>query len=185
MIEEWRPVLRYERHYEVSNLGRVRRLLGGQGAQAGRILRRYDASGDGYRFVMLSRDDRKKTYGMHVLVAEAFLGRRPRGKVPNHKNLQKHDNRATNLEWLTRKQNARHALAAGKKGGRPMPGEQNGRAKLTAAQVVEIRRLKGVVGQRPLALLCGVSKTAIQLIHQGKHWPGDLRVRQFPEARTP
>jgi hypothetical protein len=170
MTERWRPVVGYEGHYEVSNLGRVRRSCGGRGAQAGRILRRHDRSGDGYRSVQLCRKDRKRFFGVHALVAEAFLGRRPRGKFPNHKNLVKSDNRASNLEWLTRKQNAQHALRSGRKGGRSLPGADNGRAKLTMRQVAEIRRQKGRVSQRSLARLCGVSKTAIQLIHQGKHW---------------
>lgn len=63
-----------------------------------------------------------------------------------------------------------------------MSGSANGRAKLTKAQVFEVMRQKGRIGQRVLAALCGVSKTAIQRIHQGKNWPEDLRVREFPEV---
>lgn len=181
MPEIWRPVIGYEGYYSVSNLGRVQRIAGGRGAEVGRILTRYERNGDGYRFVQLSRDDQKRTFGVHVLVAETFLGPRPRGKFPNHKNLKKPDNRAANLEWLTRKQNAQHALARGVHGGRSMAGAANGRAVLTGVQVAEIRRHKGRIGQRALARLCGVSKTCIQWIHQGKHWrPADLRVREFP-----
>lgn len=168
--ELWRPVVGYEAHYEVSSLGQVRRSRGGMGSYVGRILKRYDKSGDGYRFVQLCKQNRKRFFGVHVLVAEAFLGRRPKGKVPNHRNLDKTDNRAENLEWLTRKQNAQHAIAAGRVGGRALQGEANGRAKLSVEQVAIIQRLKGVVGQRDLARLCGVSKTAIQMIHQGRHW---------------
>lgn len=50
----------------------------------------------------------------------------------------------------------------------------------TAKQVAVVRKLKGIVGQRELAILCGVVKTSIQKIHQGKSWPEDLRVREFP-----
>jgi hypothetical protein len=178
--EEWRPVHGYEDHYEVSSTGRVRRTRAGRGATAGRVLRQHDQGG--YLAVQLCRFDVKRKVGVHILVAEAFHGPRPEGKLPNHKNLLKDDNRADNLEWVTPKENAQHALAAGRKGGRSMPGEGNGRAKLTAAQVDLIRRLRGRLGQRRLAALCGVSKTAVQLIQQGKHWrsPEDLRVREFP-----
>jgi hypothetical protein len=180
MTEEWRPVIGYEDHYEVSNIGRVRRTKSGRGATAGRLLKRYDRCGDGYRFVQLSKNDVKRTFGVHVLVAEAFICPRPPGKVPNHKNLIKSDNCVENLEWLTCSENAQHAIEAGRHGGRPMPGEKNGRAKLSAGQVAQIRAQKGKVGQRTLARLCGVSKTAIQKIHQGLAWPEDLREREFP-----
>lgn len=92
--------------------------------------------------------------------------------------LKKTNNQADNLEWLTNRQNTLHAIQNGKKPGRAMPGDQNPRAKLSAEQVSLIKRLKGVVGQRGLAALCGVSKSAIQFIHQGKHWKD--RVQQFP-----
>lgn len=57
-------------------------------------------------------------------------------------------------------------------------GESNAKAKLTEADVAEIRRLKGTVSQRLLAQRFGVSKTAIRYIHQGRNWrqfPGDVR----------
>lgn len=177
----WMPVVGYEDYYEVSETGLVRRVRAGRGASAGKLLRQ--AKGDGYHYVQLCRRDVKRKVGVHILVCEAFHGRRPRGKVPNHKNFIKNDNRVDNLEWLTAKQNAKHAVAGGRPGGKAMPGELNGRAKLSAAQASAVRRLKGIVGQRDLALLCGVSKTLIQKIHQGKLWPEDLRVRELPEAR--
>ena len=181
IFEEWRPVVGYEGEYAVSSIGRVKRVAGGMGAIAGRILRaKAPTKTCDYMRVQLCRKDRKRTFGIHVLVAEASHGRRPRGKYPNHKDCNKMNNTADNLEWLTQIQNQRHAVRNGRSGGRPLRGAENGRAKLTVAQVHEVRRLKGVVGQRVLAVLCGVSKSAIQFIHQGKHWPADLRVRVFP-----
>jgi hypothetical protein len=181
MSVKWLPVRGYEGLYAVSARGDVKRVAGGRGATAGRLLRRYLAR-DGYRFVMLSKGDRKRTFGVHVLVAEAFIGPRPPRKFCNHKNLKKADNRACNLEWLTNRQNALHALRAGRRGGRPMRGEKNGNARLTRRQVAEVSRQKGRIGQRVLAALCGVSKTAIQKIHQGRAWPEDLRVREYPRG---
>jgi len=183
MIEEWHPVVGYEREYTVSSLGRVRRVASGRGATVGRILRaKAPTKTCDYMRVQLCRKDKKRTFGIHVLVAEAFHGRRPRGKFPNHKDCNKINNCAANLEWLTQIQNQRHAVRNGRPGGRPLCGTENGRAKLTVGQVHEIRRLKGIVGQRVLAVLCGVSKSAIQFVHQGKHWPEDLRVREYPNG---
>lgn len=171
MTERWVPVVGYEGHYEVSDLGQVRRSRAGRGATAGRVLRfKLPNRTNDYCRVQLCREDQKRTYAVHVLVCEAFHGARPRGKFANHIDLDKTNNAPSNLEWLTRKQNARHALARGRVGGKALPGARNGRAKLTEAQVVEIRKMRGRVGQRELAALCGVSKTCIQWIHQGKHW---------------
>jgi hypothetical protein len=184
MTEEWRDVRSYEGLYQVSDLGRVRRIGAGRGATAGRVLKQKPPTHKcDYLRVQLCKNDVKRTVIVHALVAEAFIGRRPRGKHVNHKNLDKLDNRFVNIEWVTRRQNAQHALQAGRVGGRAMPGARNGRAKLTESQVAEIRKQRGRIGQRVLAILCGVSKTAIQLIHQGKHWPEDLRVREFPRCQ--
>lgn len=38
-METWRPIVEHEGWYEVSDRGRVRRVKGGMGAKAGRILR--------------------------------------------------------------------------------------------------------------------------------------------------
>jgi hypothetical protein len=166
--ERWCPIPGYEGWYEVSSFGRVRRILGCRGATAGRILRQHFAGG--YPALSLYRNDRKTKFQVHVLVATAFYGPRPPGYHVNHKDTDKSNNRADNLEWITPAANVQHALAHGLHGGRPLPGEANGRAKLGAASVEEIRRLKGRLGARMIAKRFGVSRSAVQLIHQGKSW---------------
>lgn len=52
----------------------------------------------------------------------------------------------------------------------PPKGERNPRAKLTAAQALEIRAARGRVSQRELARMYGVSKGAIWFIQSGRHW---------------
>jgi hypothetical protein len=191
--ERWLPVVGYEDLYEVSDLGSIRRSRGGRGSVAGRVLTAKKAT-NGYRHVDLSRDDQKSRFGIHRLVAMAFIGAPPSlAHQVNHKNADKSDNRAVNLEWATRLENVAHALSLGIKGGRPLPGELCGTAKLTWGQVAEIRALRGVMGARGIAAHYGVSRTAVQRIHQernwrpenappGDAWPEDLRVRQFPNV---
>ncbi len=186
MAEEWRPIPGYEGWYEASSCGNIRRLLACRGATAGRVLKQ-SLRGE-YLAVSLYRNDRKRKYDVHVLVASAFHGVRQSELIVNHRDTNKRNNRADNLEWVTPAGNVAHAISHGLHGGRPLPGEENGRAKLTQEQVAEIRRLKGVIGARPLAKRFGVSRSAIQFIHQNKHWldpqewPADLRVREFPRA---
>lgn len=134
-----------------------------------------------------SSNDKKTRRLIHQLVAEAFLGKRPTDHHhPNHLDADKTNNRASNLEWATNAENNAHARSLGLIPA--MRGENNGRSKLTADQVAEIRALKGRLGQRVIADRFGVARSMVQRIHQGKawsssEWPPDLRVRQFPEAR--
>ena len=54
-----------------------------------------------------------KQHRRHRVIAEAFVPN-PTGKpFINHKNGVKTDNRADNLEWVTRSENARHSFANG------------------------------------------------------------------------
>lgn len=61
----------------------------------------------------------------------------------------------------------------------PTNGQRNGRAKLTAEQVKEIRSLKGAMSQAAIGARFGVSKTLVRRIHQGKAW------REFPASSNP
>jgi len=45
---------------------------------------------------------------VHRVVVEAFIGKIPKGKEINHKNLDKHCNNVDNLEIVTRSENAIH-----------------------------------------------------------------------------
>ena len=67
----------------------------------------------GYRVIHLRRNGENRQFKAHRLVAMAFLPND--GNLPevNHKNGIKNDNRAENLEWCTRSQNAKHAYAHG------------------------------------------------------------------------
>ena len=170
MPETWRAIPGYERLYEVSIQGCVRRIGRNRGAVVGRIMKPRKMK-KGYLYLDLSRDDCKKRFSVHHIVALAFIGPAPTPLHEiNHKDLNKENNVPTNLEWMTSAENVQHAIANGACGWRPLYGEQNGRTKLTMAQVQEIRRLKGVHGARIIAQQFGISRSAVQFIHQGKHW---------------
>ena len=77
----------------------------------------YKTTKGSYLYVDIINDDFiKVTKAVHQLVCQTFHGAAPcDGKIyePNHKNLDKHDNRPSNLEWLTRAQNVQHSYDSG------------------------------------------------------------------------
>ena len=96
MKEVWKPVVGYEGLYEVSNLGRVRRV---------KIIEP-SRKKHGYMQISLTGSDGvRKSFRLHRLVAEAFIPN-PDGKPQvNHKDEDTENNRARNLEWATAEEN--------------------------------------------------------------------------------
>jgi hypothetical protein len=114
---EWRPVAEYEGFYEVSSYGDVRSLDRkvegrGGGHKAGQY-RRFEITPKGYRRVALSRDGAQHTFMVHRLVAQAFIPNPGDKPEVNHRNGDKADNRAENLEWATSSENQQHAYETG------------------------------------------------------------------------
>lgn len=105
-MEEWRPVVGFEGHYEVSSHGRVRSLdrtltygRGRTRKYAGRIMKTPQST-CGHPVVSLSKGGRCWTAYVHRLVLDAFEGPRP----PNHR-IRRLDgdllnNRPGNLLWV-------------------------------------------------------------------------------------
>ena len=96
MIEIWKAVTGYEDVYEVSNLGRVRRVGAATGAHLGRILK--NTNRDGYAVVNLSTHSRTRTLLVHRLVAEAFIGVSTDSQV-RHLDDNPQNNAVSNLAW--------------------------------------------------------------------------------------
>lgn len=70
----------------------------------------------GYMSVASARKSKSGKYSkiqVHRLVASAWCDGRSAELVVNHKNGTKTDNRASNLEWVTRTENAAHAGRTG------------------------------------------------------------------------
>lgn len=115
-MEEWRPVQEFEGVYEISSLGRVRRVVSCMGGTAGTILRPW-ISGAGYLYVGLRLPGRRKRVGVHRLVAVAFLGQpTPERPEVNHLDGDKTNNAVGNLEWVSHGENHKHAYRTGLSG---------------------------------------------------------------------
>lgn len=124
MNEVWKDVVGYEGLYQVSNLGRVRsvdRVTFSTGTMRedanyhfkGKLLKQgnRNASISPYKQVVLYKDRKHKTYGVHRLVAEAFIPNPNNLPQVNHKDENPSNNNVNNLEWCTAKYNVNYGTA--------------------------------------------------------------------------
>lgn len=175
--EEWRQIPSAP-GYSASSLGRIRRDAGvvrGPRARSKRFSPQrilvLSTASTGYlicntKNILAVTGVRSKTRCVHHLVSEVFLGQKPTGLVVNHKNSIRSDNRPHNLEYVTQAGNIRHMLAAG----RGLTGSKCPWAKLTEAQVIEIRGANGTTEDHIFAERFGLSREAIGNARRGRSW---------------
>jgi hypothetical protein len=185
--EEWRDIPEWEGFYQASSLGRIRNVRTGKILSPGR-------APNGYLIAILMRGDRVRySRSVHRLVIKAFIGLDTR--QVNHIDGVKHNNRITNLEYCTPKENKAHARAlgltpTGQRAGmnthpecrmygddnpsrrlpeRLLRGEKHGNATLTDKDVAEIKAslASGATGAS-LAKRYRVGKSTISRIKHGK-----------------
>lgn len=119
MTEVWKSVEGYEGLYEVSNMGNVRGLTRTIASKDGKPLTvhgrylKHLLNEKGYVCVVLSKNNIRKKYKVHRLVAKAFIDNPNGKKEVNHINGDKTDNRPSNLQWVTRSENVTHAYKNG------------------------------------------------------------------------
>lgn len=113
-MEIWKNIKGYEGLYQVSNMGRVKSLGRTLIKKDGRkftVKERFLKPGttkDGYPIVVLYAAGSHKTLTVHRLVCTAFNENTENKPCINHINENKTDNRASNLEWCTHKENNNH-----------------------------------------------------------------------------
>lgn len=164
----WKPVIGCDGFYFVSSDGRVRRENAARGTRAGREVALVRDKGGYWRFSVCV-NSKSRGISLHGAVAAAFIGPCPNGFEVNHQDGNKNHNKLSNLEYLTRSDNLRHAYAIGIKSNH---GEKNPRARLTAEKVGWIKR---IAKHRPLTneelgRCFGVTKHSISNIVCGRSW---------------
>ena len=108
--EDWRNVVGYEGLYQVSNYGRIKSFH----SVCSRIIR-YTSNKKIYPTVGLTKNGKTKNYGVHVLVATAFIKNPENFPVVHHKDNSKFNSCFWNLDWVTYSANARLAFQMGVK----------------------------------------------------------------------
>lgn len=107
MTEAWKAIDGYEGLYEVSNTGLVRSLNFNNTGRA--KLMKPRKRQDGYLSVNLCKNGKHKSIKLHRLVASAFIPNPLNLETVNHRDEDKTNNNVSNLEWLTRGDNARYS----------------------------------------------------------------------------
>lgn len=170
IAEEWRFVRGYDGRYQVSNLGRVRRVVSKYGHRCDpKILRATPCvSRGGYLRIGLREDGRKRLHQVHRLVLEAFIGPPPfAGAQAAHLDNNPQNNDVRNLAWMSCRDNLRMRDAAGT----APKGERNNKAKLTNVSVQDIRRRRAAgESGASLAREYGVCKNTVWNIVHRQNW---------------
>ena len=147
--------------YEISDAGEIRN------KHTGRIIKQFVGK-DGYLRTQIAG----KTRLVHRLVAIAFVPAEVGKDFVNHKDGNKQNNQADNLEWCTRSENLQHAYNKALR--RPPTGVQNGRCKLSYEDVSFI--LENYIprderyGAKALAKHFGVARQTICAVASGQNW---------------
>jgi hypothetical protein len=110
-MEEFKDVKGFEGLYQVSNQGRLFKCeKGARGKQVG--VSRTDGLHN-YTHTILYKDGHRHEATIHRLVAVAFVPNPENRPCVNHKDGNKHNNTAENLEWVSHSENSQHAVDNG------------------------------------------------------------------------
>ena len=167
--EEWRPVVGYEDRYEVSSLGRVRSLdrtvhlyNGGSYIRKGAMMHPTRDTYGHLQVRLCGGRGNARMKQVHRLVADAFLGPRPKGAHTRHLNGVPTDNAVENLAYGSGRENQIDCYRYGSK---------SSAGKLSISQVIEIRRrVQAGESYRSVARDFGVNKSNVQRILTGEHF---------------
>lgn len=167
-MEKWKDIPEFEGVYRISDQGNIlscrnNRLIHG------------DRNSSGYSRVILSNGNIRKRFFIHRMVAMMFCGGYFDGAVVNHKNLDKSDNRASNLEWVSRSENSRHAH---------INGHQPGAFTKKPYEIVYRNGESAVYDSvRDCAVAYGICKSTLyNILNRGGAMPDGSMLRRFSNA---
>jgi hypothetical protein len=162
--EEWRPVEipYFKDRYSISSFGRLR---SERGPHRGKILTRKFGH-QSIETAILYHGPVSQAVTIHRLVAEAFIGPRPKGFEINHKDGDRTHNFLSNLEYGTKAHNVLHAQI----NGLYSHGTESYLHKLSEEQIYEILSLRGTMKHREIAKLYNVCRATIGHILRGRNW---------------
>lgn len=153
--ERWKPVVGFEKFYEVSDQGRVRSLH----FSKSKILT-FCAHSNGYVRVSISDKTKIVNKYVHRLVLEAFVGP-ANGLECDHIDCDKTNNNLSNLEWVTRTEQVRRQVKTG----------HHNKVKLSPDMVRKIRAMyETKMPMKIIANYLGIGKSTISSVLSKQTW---------------
>ena len=196
MEEIWKDIEGFEGYYQVSNLGQVksldREVIYSDGKvhhHKGRLIKP-STNQKGYLQIHLQRQDDKLDITVHRLVALHFVDGYAEGLQVNHKDENKLNNRADNLEWCSPTYNVNYGTNLQRKGFAYKKGEYTQRCKRLVVYVDDVK-LGEYNGYKEASEALGVSSVYVSQIANGrphKHFrveikrPRSYQIAQFFEG---
>ncbi len=165
MREEFKETIICGQKYMVSNYGKV---VGARGELSNRL------DSDGYLCVTVGTENKRRKMRVHRLVASLFVNNeREEATEVNHIDFNRANPKATNLEWVTHKENVAKSVDAGNHVGKQR-GTKNVKAILTEEDVADIKMLfdNNLMSQKELSVSYNVGWSTIHNVcfrHTWKH----------------
>ena len=188
MIEIWKDIPGYEGYAQASSYGRVRSLsrITNIGRKiVGRILSPCSPVDGYYRIRIVNIHDEQKLMLTHRLIALAFIENPHNKPQVNHKDGNKLNNDSYNLEWVTNKENSKHAWENKLIGKTHCWHEKHNKAKLNWNQVNQIREMykSKKYTHKSIAHIFNVSRPTISAVINYKNWNYKY-INDNPENQT-
>jgi len=160
--EEWKELTVFGQDLLFSNMGRVKSLAKPHKPRPNILRQKIHR----YLRIKVSVGNGKyKTPDVHPFIGKCFIPNPENLPEINHKKGDKLDNRATELEWSTHKENCSHAVSMGLNTVFGQSGEKHPHSKLTDAQTVEIIQSK--LGTKEISDQYGISTRHVRAIKRG------------------
>lgn len=105
--EIWKDIEGYEGLYQVSNFGKIKS-LGNKNCHKNELILKLGIRNT-YYVINLTKNNNRKSFQVHRLVANAFIPNPYNYPIVNHKDENPLNNNVDNLEWCTQKHNVIHS----------------------------------------------------------------------------
>jgi hypothetical protein len=166
--EEWRQITWADKHYEVSNYGRVKSFV--YDKTEGRMVRPGNIRG--FLSVSFRTNGKTKSHLVHKITAELFVPKDHDGQdTVIHLDWNKQNNHYTNLQWVTKEDAYKRMFQRIQENRRKSGKKVVTSSKLKPEDVKLLKSmLKRGVKQNIIARLFSISEMQVTRIKRGENW---------------